>query len=75
MSAIEDGDTRAERALYQALMAELARRNAEEERETLPLSLTSFIVQGWHVLNPEIPYHHNWHIDAICEKLEAVSQR
>ena len=21
-----------------------------------------------------MPYHHNWHIDAICEKLEAVTR-
>lgn len=62
-----------EQRLYEALRAEKARRNAEEEREELPKSLSKFIAQGWHVLNPEVPYHHNWHIDAICEHLEAVS--
>lgn len=36
-------------------------------------SLTRFIREGWKVLEPETPYKHNWHIDAIAEHLEAVS--
>ncbi len=65
--------TQEERRLYEALLEERARRDCEQEREELPKSLSKFIAAGWHVLNPEIPYHHNWHIDAICERLEAVS--
>ena len=29
--------------------------------------------EAWHVLEPNTNYVHNWHIDAICEHLEAVS--
>jgi predicted phage terminase large subunit-like protein len=43
--------------------AELARR-----------SLSEFIKQAWHVVEPATPYVHGWHIDAICEHLEAVSR-
>jgi predicted phage terminase large subunit-like protein len=35
--------------------------------------LSTFIKRAWHVLKPAEEYHHNWHIDVICEKLEAVS--
>lgn len=63
-----------EATFYEALLRERARRNAEEERETLPHSLSKFIAAGWHVIKPEEEYLHNWHIDAICEYLEAVSR-
>ena len=59
--------------VYEALLAERARRDVSRDREELPHDLAGFIAAGWHVLNPEIPYHHNWHIEAICEKLQAVS--
>jgi predicted phage terminase large subunit-like protein len=36
-------------------------------------SLCSFVKQAWHVTEPSTPYIHNWHIDAICEHLQAVS--
>jgi predicted phage terminase large subunit-like protein len=68
----ENGDFDAK--LRDALHAERARRDVEREREELPRSFAKFIAAGWHVLNPEVPYHHNWHIDAICDKLEAVSR-
>ena len=63
-----------EDVFYQELIAERARRDAEREREELPKSLAKFIAAGWHVLNPETDFHDNWHIQAICEHLEAVSQ-
>ena len=34
--------------------------------------LASFIRQAWHVIEPGTEYLHNWHIDAICEFLQAV---
>lgn len=37
-------------------------------------SLSAFIKQAWHVIEPSNPYIHGWHIDAICEHLEAVSR-
>lgn len=36
-------------------------------------SLRSFVKQAWHVVEPATPYMHNWHIDAICDHLQAVS--
>ena len=30
--------------------------------------------RAWHVLEPDKEYRHGWHIDAICEHLEAVSR-
>jgi predicted phage terminase large subunit-like protein len=30
--------------------------------------------QAWSVLEPTQPYVHGWHIDAICEHLEAVTE-
>ena len=29
--------------------------------------------EAWPTLKPEERYQHNWHIEAICEHLEAVS--
>ena len=37
------------------------------------LSLVEFIKQAWHVIEPGQQYLHNWHIDAICEHLEAIT--
>lgn len=62
-----------EKAFYQALIDERDKRTAAVEREELPKSLSKFIAAGWHVIKPEEAYLHNWHIDAICEHLEAVS--
>ncbi|MGL6014360.1 MAG: phage terminase large subunit [Shewanella oncorhynchi] len=39
----------------------------------LVASLSAFIKAAWHVLEPDTEYRHNWHIDVICEHLEAVS--
>jgi predicted phage terminase large subunit-like protein len=39
----------------------------------LNLSLREYIRQAWHVVEPSTPYVHNWHIDAISEHLEAVT--
>jgi predicted phage terminase large subunit-like protein len=44
-----------------------------EEAQKCEKSLAYFIRQAWSTLKPVDPYVHNWHIDAVCEKLEAVS--
>lgn len=36
-------------------------------------SLTNFVKEAWDVLEPSNPYIHGWHVDAICEHLEAIS--
>lgn len=37
-------------------------------------SLNLFIEQAWHIVEPATPYIHGWHIDAICDHLEAVTK-
>ncbi len=36
-------------------------------------SLAEYTRQAWPVVEPGATYYHNWHIEAICEHLEAVS--
>lgn len=43
------------------------------ERELCSRSLSEFIKRAWHVVEPNQPYVHGWHIDAIAEHLEAVT--
>lgn len=45
----------------QAVEAELCQRH-----------LRDFLTYGWHVVEPTTPFVANWHIDAICDHLEAV---
>jgi predicted phage terminase large subunit-like protein len=55
--------TPSERARQIALMAEVARR-----------SLRAFIEQAWPYVEPTVPFCGNWHIDALCDVLEAVTR-
>lgn len=67
-----------------SIAAEKKRREAEAERLRIEgnieairercLSLAGFVREAWPVLEPESRYLGNWHIDAICEHLEAVSR-
>ena len=36
-------------------------------------SLRSYIELAWHVLEPSNPFVSGWHLDAICEHLQAIS--
>lgn len=49
-----------------ATMFDIRKLEAEE-------SLANFIRQAWHVVEPSQPYVHGWHIDFICDHLEAIS--
>ncbi|MBV9849829.1 MAG: phage terminase large subunit [Armatimonadetes bacterium] len=51
------------KAALRSLDAHLARR-----------SLAEFVRQGWPLLEPGTPLIWNWHLDAICEHLEAVTR-
>lgn len=44
------------------------------EREACKRSLATFVRQAWPVLEPGTPYVHGWHVEAICEHLEAVTR-
>lgn len=43
------------------------------EREYCARSLANFVREAWQVLEPGQPYIHGWHVDAICEHLEAIT--
>lgn len=43
------------------------------EQEASRRSLATFVKLAWHVLEPAQRYVHSWHIDAVCEHLEAVT--
>ena len=61
-------------ALGLQLMREArVKQRLNEDTEKCEKSLAYFIKQAWSTLKPVDPYVHNWHIDAVCEKLEAVT--
>lgn len=47
---------------------------ADPARLLAERSLAAFAGQAWHVVEPATNYVHGWHIDAICEHLEAVTR-
>jgi predicted phage terminase large subunit-like protein len=47
----------------EAIEAELARR-----------SLRAFVEAAWPIVEPDTPFKANWHIDALCRKLEQVTK-
>lgn len=60
-------------------MAERAKREADRIRQNADAirarchTLAGFVREAWHVLEPNQRYVHNWHIEAICQHLEAVT--
>lgn len=45
-----------------------------ENREKCENSLSEFIKQAWHIVEPGAKYSHGWVIDAMAEHLEAVTK-
>jgi len=45
----------------------------ERERRNAAASLYEFVRQSWHVVEPGVPFIGGWHIEQICEHLEACS--
>lgn len=37
-------------------------------------SLRHYVEQAWHIVEPSTPFIGGWHIDAMCEHLQAVSR-
>ena len=54
-----------------AVMLDLLR--AERERRSAEGSLYEFVRQAWPVCEPGVPFIESWHIQVICEHLEACS--
>jgi predicted phage terminase large subunit-like protein len=42
--------------------------------EPASMPLRKFIAEGWSILDPGSPFRPNWHIDAICDHLEAAAR-
>lgn len=68
------------RALRRQLLAEIdaedmerTRQQAEAIRERCE-SFAGFVKEAWHVIEPGTPLRWNWHLDAMCAHLEAVSR-
>lgn len=69
--------------MMRAIREERQRRQREQEQRKLSYhaerikercaTLVGFVREAWPVLHPATPYVHGWHIDAICQHLEAVS--
>ena len=54
-------------------MTLLEKVKAEKARRAASASLYEFVKQSWHVVEPGVPFMESWHIEEICEHLEAVS--
>ena len=54
-------------------MRQLAMIQDEALKRQAERSLRAFVVQAWPVLEPRTTFLPNWHIDYICEHLEAVT--
>jgi hypothetical protein len=46
----------------------------EIARERATRSLRAFVRQAWHVVEPSTPFVPGFHIDAICDHLEAITR-
>ena len=57
--------------LSPAVMLDLLQR--EKDRRAASASLYEFVKQSWHVVEPGVPFKPSWHIEVICEHLEAIS--
>jgi predicted phage terminase large subunit-like protein len=55
-----------------AIEAEMEATSVEAKAERCKASLAEFLREGWHVLEPTTPLVWNWHIDAICDHVQAV---
>jgi predicted phage terminase large subunit-like protein len=47
---------------------------AQVEAERCRRSLRTYIERAWHLVEPKRPFVPGWHIDAICEHLEALTR-
>lgn len=63
----------AERARRQAEADRIARHQDADQIRARCRTLAGFVKEAWPVLEPGAPYIHGWHIDAICDHLEAIT--
>lgn len=48
---------------------------AAKDRDELALDLRAFVREAWPMLEPATVFRSNWHIDAICDRIEAAYNR
>ena len=53
----------------------LAALQAEQLKRAAERSFPAFVRQAWPILEPMTAFLPNWHIDLVCEYLEAVTRR
>ena len=53
-------------SVYTSLKAEQRKREAER-------SLLEFCRQAWSIIEPGVPFQDGWHLNLLCEHLEAVT--
>lgn len=71
---IEDFQKKESDPLREALLAATGYAEETEHIEFRKVSLRTFIEEAWRVVEPSTPFIDGWHIGAICEHLEAVTQ-
>jgi predicted phage terminase large subunit-like protein len=69
--------------MMRAIREERKRRQADAERQRIARdadlirerckTLSGFVREAWHVLEPTKPLVWNWHLDAMCAHLEAIT--
>ena len=59
---------------YDGQILDIDRQLMEILRAECEDSLADFVKQAWHIIEPGQPYVHGWHIDFICEHLEAITR-
>lgn len=53
------------------IMLDMIRK--ERDRRNASASLYEFVKQSWHVVEPGVKFIESWHIQEICEHLEAIT--
>lgn len=78
MLATKSRDDRAELlALLEERERRAARRRLRDDFEGVRSrcqTFSGFVKEAWHVLEPTNPLKWSWHLDAMCEHLEAISR-
>ena len=46
----------------------------DEDRELAARSFREFVEMAWHIAEPAQPFSPNWHIDAICDHMQACKR-
>lgn len=57
--------------LSPAVLLDLIKK--EQDRRAAGAKLYEFVKQAWHVVEPSVKFIESWHIQEICEHLEAIT--